>query len=50
MHKEQIDADAEREAKALKKQGRLDNTNRDHTRLADDYNADRFRRLFETLG
>ena len=44
-HKEKIDADAEREAKALQKQGR--SKIRYHLRQAKNYSADRFDKLFQ---
>ena len=45
MDKNNIDKDAEREAKALYKQGRYRQDKR--VRLKDDYNAEKFDRLFK---
>lgn len=45
MRKDNIDKDAEREANALRKQGYSKRDKR--IRLRDDYNADKFNRLFK---
>ena len=45
--KEQIEADAIREASALEKQGRTDRSARRHVREATDYNEEKFSRLFK---
>ena len=46
-YKEQIEADAIREASALEKQGRTDRPARRHVREATDYNEEKFSRLFK---
>jgi len=46
-YKEQIEADAIREASALEKQGRNDRSARRHIREAADYNEEKFSRLFK---
>lgn len=45
-NKGELDKQAEREAKALHKQGRYRQDKR--VRLKDDYNADKFNRLFKS--
>ena len=45
-YKEQIEADAIREASALEKQGRNDRSARRHIREAADYNEEKFSRIF----
>ena len=45
--KEQIEADAIREASALEKQGRTDRSARRHVREATDYNEEKFSRIFK---
>ena len=47
MNKEQIEADAIREASALEKQGRNDRSARRHIREAADYNEEKFSRIFK---
>ena len=46
MNKQEIDKQAEREAIALQRQGRMRNTNMDRVRLQAEYNQDKFNRLF----
>jgi len=46
-YKEQIEADAIREASALEKQGRTDRSTRRHVREAADYNEEIFSRIFK---
>ena len=46
-YKEQIEADAIREASALEKQGRTDRSARRHVREATDYNKEKFSRIFK---
>jgi len=46
--RDEIDKQAEQEAKALRKQGRQDNTNTSRLRIEKDYNLAEFNKLFST--